>query len=132
MAEEKKSSYSLINVERAPEEEVIVVDTSGVHTVHEPVASDSDAKERDYIAKDEIEAADRENLSVGEESEVAAEESEVVDRESNGVKASESALDDLTEEDLNGKVPMQKMHLAIIILVLLGLVLFGVYFFFLR
>ncbi len=40
----------------------------------------------------------------------------------------ESALDNMTEEDLQGNVPLENVHKVIIVILLLSLLVFGVYF----
>ena len=41
----------------------------------------------------------------------------------------ESALDNLTEEDLQGSAPLEYMHKIILVVLILALIVFGVYFF---
>lgn len=41
----------------------------------------------------------------------------------------ESALDNLTEEDLRGSAPLENMHKIILVVLILALIVFAVYFF---
>lgn len=45
------------------------------------------------------------------------------------VSSEESALDNLTEEDLQGSAPLENMHKIILVVLILALIVFGVYFF---
>lgn len=129
MPEEKRSSYSLISVEKAPDDEVIVVDSSGVHTEGVP-ASVEEAPSFDD-AESSYEGG-KDFSSTTEESPKKKPTGASSTTSTSASRKQESALDGLTEEDLEAPVPMQRMHALIIALVLVGLVAFILYFFVLR
>lgn len=129
MPEEKRSSYSLISVEKAPDEEVIVVDSSGVHAEGVSVPAEETLSFDDTEITHEV---GKDFSSTTEESFEGKSPSAPSTPSTFSSRKQESALDGLTEEDLEAPVPMQHIHALIIALVLVGLVAFILYFFVLR
>lgn len=119
-------SYSLITVEKA---DAADNDGSSIASSDASVAHQSSAVSTDFCAL----AEDAANASVGDgfgkgydtsADKAEAESSSAADLPG---EQSESALDDITEDDLKGSVPMEHMHRIIIALVVVGLVAFAVY-----
>lgn len=145
-----QSRYSLISLEKADEEELIIISSSGIsqQTLSEPnntsVRVESDASvenskgardfAHDSYATADSPYSDAEHLSATMFlSDVSSSSQETAQRTTSEKRQrsddEESVFDSLTEDDLNGSVPLQNMHKAILVLIVVGLVAFGVYFF---
>lgn len=96
----KNQSYSLISVEKAE-------NRSFEDSVPASVGIDTSA---------EVSSSEKENSA-----------SSV--RQASASSSEESALDNLTEEDLRGSAPLENMHKIILVVLILALIVFGVYFF---
>ncbi len=130
-------SYSLISVEKAkkrsfedPMPASVGIDTSAVASSSEKEnsvsrASQSSAELTSPDAQEVSEPLDTQEIS----------KLRVAQKPSNSPEAKkfasseESALDNLTEEDLQGSAPLEYMHKIILVVLILALIVFGVYFF---
>lgn len=130
-------SYSLISVEKAkkrsfedPMPASVGIDTSAVASSSEKENSVSRASQSsaELTSPDAQEVS--EPLDVEEASKPRAAQKPSNSPEAKKFASSEeSALDNLTEEDLQGSAPLENMHKIIIVVLILALIVFGVYFF---
>lgn len=130
-------SYSLISVEKAkkrsfedPMPASVGIDTSAVASSSEKENSVSRASQSsaELTSPDAQEVS--EPLDVQEASKPRAAQKPSNSPEAKKFASSEeSALDNLTEEDLQGSAPLENMHKIIIVVLILALIVFGVYFF---
>lgn len=130
-------SYSLISVEKAkkrsfedPMPASVGIDTSAVASSSEKENSVSRASQSsaELTSPDAQEVS--EPLDVQEASKPRAAQKPSNSPEAKKYASSEeSALDNLTEEDLQGSAPLENMHKIILVVLILALVVFGVYFF---
>ena len=138
MAESSNNqSYSLISVEKAkkrsfedPMPASVGIDTSAVASSSEKENSVSRASQSsaELTSPDAQEVS--EPLDVQEASKPRAAQKPSNSPEAKKFASSEeSALDNLTEEDLQGSAPLENMHKIIIVVLILALIVFGVYFF---
>ena len=130
-------SYSLISVEKAkkrsfedPMPAPVGIDTSAVASSSEKENSVSRASQSsaELTSPDAQEVS--EPLDVQEASKPRAAQKPSNSPEAKKYASSEeSALDNLTEEDLQGSAPLENMHKIILVALILALIVFGVYFF---
>lgn len=130
-------SYSLISVEKAkkrsfedPMPASVGIDTSAVASSLEKENSVSRASQSsaELTSPDAQEVS--EPLDVQEASKPRAAQKPSNSPEAKKYASSEeSALDNLTEEDLQGSAPLENMHKIILVVLILALIVFGVYFF---
>lgn len=130
-------SYSLISVEKAkkrsfedPMPASVGIDTSAVASSSEKENSVSRASQSsaELTSPDAQEVS--ESLDVQEASKPRAAQKPSNSPEAKKYASSEeSALDNLTEEDLQGSAPLENMHKIILVVLILALIVFGVYFF---
>lgn len=130
-------SYSLISVEKAkkrsfedPMPASVGIDTSAVASSSEKENSVSRASQSsaELTSPDAQEVS--EPLDVQEASKPRAAQKPSSSPEAKKYASSEeSALDNLTEEDLQGSAPLENMHKIILVVLILALIVFGVYFF---
>ena len=130
-------SYSLISVEKAkkrsfedPMPASVGIDTSAVASSSEKENSVSRASQSsaELTSPDAQEVS--EPLDVQEASKPRAAQKPSNSPEAKKFASSEeSALDNLTEEDLQGCAPLEYMHKIILVVLILALIVFGVYFF---
>lgn len=130
-------SYSLISVEKAkkrsfedPMPASVGIDTSAVASSSEKENSVSRASQSsaELTSPDAQEVS--EPLDVQEASKPRAAQKPSNSPEAKKFASSEeSALDNLTEEDLQGSAPLEYMHKIILVVLILALIVFGVYFF---
>lgn len=130
-------SYSLISVEKAkkrsfedPMPASVGIDTSAVASSSEKENSVSRASQSsvELTSPDAQEVS--EPLDVQEASKPRAAQKPSNSPEAKKYASSEeSALDNLTEEDLQGSAPLENMHKIILVVLILALIVFGVYFF---
>ena len=130
-------AYSLISVEKAkkrsfedPMPASVGIDTSAVASSSEKENSVSRASQSsaELTSPDAQEVS--EPLDVQEASKPRAAQKPSNSPEAKKFASSEeSALDNLTEEDLQGSAPLENMHKIIIVVLILALIVFGVYFF---
>ena len=130
-------SYSLISVEKAkkrsfedPMPASVGIDTSAVASSSEKENSVSRASQSsaELTSPDAQEVS--EPLDVQEASKPRAAQKPSSSPEAKKyISSEESALDNLTEEDLQGSAPLENMHKIILVVLILALVVFGVYFF---
>ena len=130
-------SYSLISVEKAkkrsfedPMPASVGIDTSAVASSSEKENSVSRASQ----SSAELTSPDAQEVSEPLDVQEAS-KPRVAQKPSNSPEAKkyasseESALDNLTEEDLQGSAPLENMHKIILVVLILALIVFGVYFF---
>lgn len=115
-----KQTYSLISVDKAKDRSLVEAE-SGVEVEFEAEADQFQPND----AQNEVKATKIEHFDQPE----AAEETKQPKRQQPSKAHQASALDDITEEDLQGNMPLENVHKAIIAILLLSLVAFGVYFF---
>lgn len=115
-----KQTYSLISVDKAKDRSSVEAE-GGVEVEFEAEADQFQPND----AQNEVKATETEHLNQGE----AATETKQPKRQQASKAHQASALDDITEEDLQGNMPLENVHKAIIAILLLSLVAFGVYFF---
>lgn len=130
-------SYSLISVEKAkkrsfedPMPASVGIDISAVASSSEKENSVSRASQSsaELTSPDAQEVS--EPLDVQEASKPRAAQKPSNSPEAKKFASSEeSALDNLTEEDLQGSAPLENMHKIILVVLILALIVFGVYFF---
>lgn len=130
-------SYSLISVEKAkkrsfedPMPASVGIDTSAVASSSEKENSVSRASQSsaELTSPDAQEVS--EPLDVQEASKPRAAQKPSNSPEAKKFASSEeSALDNLTEEDLQGSAPLENMHKIILVVLILALIVFGVFFF---
>lgn len=130
-------SYSLISVEKAkkrsfedPMPASVGIDTSAVASSSEKENSVSRASQSsgELTSPDAQEVS--EPLDAQEISKLRAAQKPSNSPEAKKFASSEeSALDNLTEEDLQGSAPLENMHKIILVVLILALIVFGVYFF---
>lgn len=130
-------SYSLISVEKAkkrsfedPMPASVGIDTSAVASSSEKENSVSRASQ----SSAELTSPDAQEVSgpldTQEISKLRAAQKPSNSPEAKKFASSEeSALDNLTEEDLQGSAPLEYMHKIILVVLILALIVFGVYFF---
>lgn len=130
-------SYSLISVEKAkkrsfedPMPASVGIDTSAVASSSEKENSVSRASQ----ASAELTSPDAQEVSepldAQEISKLRAAQKPSNSPEAKKFASSEeSALDNLTEEDLQGSAPLENMHKIILVVLILALIVLGVYFF---
>lgn len=130
-------SYSLISVEKAkkrffedPMPASVGIDTSAVASSSEKEnsvfrASQSSAELTSPDAQEVSEPLDAQEISKLR----AAQKSSNSPEAKKFASSEESALDNLTEEDLQGSAPLEYMHKIILVVLILALIVFGVYFF---
>ena len=130
-------SYSLISVEKAkkrsfedPMPASVGIDTSAVASSSEKEnsvsrASQSSAELTSPDAQEVSEPLDAQEISKLR----AAQKPSNSPEAKKFASSEESALDNLTEEDLQGSAPLENMHKIIIVVLILALIVFGVYFF---
>ena len=130
-------SYSLISVEKAkkrsfedPMPASVGIDTSAVASSSEKEnsvsrASQSSAELTSPDAQEVSEPLDAQEISKLR----AAQKPSNSQEEKKFASSEESALDNLTEEDLQGSAPLEYMHKIILVVLILALIVFGVYFF---
>lgn len=130
-------SYSLISVEKAkkrsfedPMPASVGIDTSAVASSSEKENSVSRASQ----SSAELTSPDAQEVSEPLDSQEIS-KLRAAQKPSNSTEAKkfasseESALDNLTEEDLQGSAPLEYMHKIILVVLILALIVFGVYFF---
>ena len=130
-------SYSLISVEKAkkrsfedPMPASVGIDTSAVASSSEKENSVSRASQ----SSAELTSPDAQEVSEPLDAQEAS-KPRAAQKPSNSPEAKkfasseESALDNLTEEDLQGSAPLENMHKIILVVLILALIVFGVYFF---
>lgn len=130
-------SYSLISVEKAkkrsfedPMPASVGIDTSAVASSSEKENNVSRASQSsaELTSPDAQEVS--EPLDAQEASKLRAAQKPSNSPEAKKFASSEeSALDNLTEEDLQGSAPLEYMHKIILVVLILALIVFGVYFF---
>lgn len=130
-------SYSLISVEKAKKRSVedpmpasVGIDTS---------AEASSSKKENSVSRASQSSAELTSLDAQEVSKPLdvqeVSKSRAAQKPSSSPEAKkyasseESALDNLTEEDLQGSAPLENMHKIILVVLILALIVFGVYFF---
>ncbi len=130
-------SYSLISVEKAkkrsfedPMPASVGIDTSAVASSSEKEnsvsrASQSSAELTSPDAQEVSEPLDAQEISKLR----AAQKPSNSPEAKKFASSEESALDNLTEEDLQGSAPLEYMHKIILVVLILALIVFGVYFF---
>ena len=130
-------SYSLISVEKAkkrsfedPMPASVGIDTSAVASSSEKEnsvsrASQSSAELTSPDAQEVSEPLDAQEISKLR----AAQKPSKKKKKKKFASSEESALDNLTEEDLQGSAPLEYMHKIILVVLILALIVFGVYFF---
>ncbi len=130
-------SYSLISVEKAkkrsfedPMPASVGIDTSAVASSSEKEnsvsrASQSSAELTSPDAQEVSEPLDAQEISKLR----AAQKPSNSPETKKFASSEESALDNLTEEDLQGSAPLEYMHKIILVVLILALIVFGVYFF---
>lgn len=130
-------SYSLINVEKTkkrsfedPMPASVGIDTSAVASSSEKEnsvsrASQSSAELTSPDAQEVSEPLDAQEISKLRAAQKPSNSSEA----KKFASSEESALDNLTEEDLQGSAPLENMHKIILVVLILALIVFGVYFF---
>ncbi len=130
-------SYSLISVEKAkkrsfedPMPASVGIDTSAVASSSEKEnsvsrASQSSAESTSPDAQEVSEPLDMQEASKPR----AAQKPSNSPEAKKFASSEESALDNLTEEDLQGSAPLENMHKIILVVLILALIVFGVYFF---
>lgn len=130
-------SYSLISVEKAkkrsfedPMPASVGIDTSAVASSSEKEnsvsrASQSSAELTSPDAQEVSEPLDAQEISKLR----AAQKPSNSPEAKKFASSEESALDNLTEEDLQGSAPLENMHKIILVVLILALIVFGVYFF---
>lgn len=130
-------SYSLISVEKAkkrsfedPMPASVGIDTSAVASSSEKEnsvfrASQSSAELTSPDAQEVSEPLDVQEASKPR----AAQKPSNSPEAKKYASSEESALDNLTEEDLQGSAPLENMHKIILVVLILALIVFGVYFF---
>lgn len=121
-------SYSLISVEKAkkrsfedPMPASVGIDTSAVASSSEKENSVSRASQ----SSAELTSPDAQEISKLR----AAQKPSNSPEAKKFASSEESALDNLTEEDLQGSAPLEYMHKIILVVLILALIVFGVYFF---
>lgn len=131
-------SYSLISVEKAkkrsfedPMPASVGIDTSAVASSSEKEnsvsrASQSSAELTSPDAQEVSEPLDAQEISKLRAAQKPSSSPEV---KKSASSSEESALDNLTEEDLRGSAPLENMHKIILVVLILALIVFGVYFF---
>lgn len=130
-------SYSLISVEKAKKRSVedpmpasVGIDTSAVVSSLEKENSVSRGSQAStgLTSSDAQEVS--ESLGAQEASKLrAAQKPSSAPEAKKYASSEESALDNLTEEDLQGSAPLENMHKIILVVLILALIVFGVYFF---
>ena len=105
-----KQTYSLISVDKAKD--------------RFSVEAEADQFQPNNV-RNEVKTTEAEHLNQGE---AATETNQPKWQQASKVHQA-SALDDMTEEDLQGNVPLENVHKVIIVVLLLSLLVFGVYFF---
>ena len=130
-------SYSLISVEKAkkrsfedPMPASVGIDTSAVASSSEKEnsvsrASQSSAELTSPDAQEVSEPLDAQEISKLRAAQKLSNSPEA----KKFASLEESALDNLTEEDLQGSAPLENMHKIILVVLILALIVFGVYFF---
>lgn len=131
-------SYSLISVEKAKKRSFedpmmpasVGIDTSAVASSSEKEnsvsrASQSSAELTSPDAQEVSEPLDAQEISKLR----AAQKPSNSPEAKKFASSEESALDNLTEEDLQGSAPLEYMHKIILVVLILALIVFGVYFF---
>lgn len=113
-----KQTYSLISVDKAKDRSLVEAE-GGVE-----VEAEAD-RFQPNDAQNEVKATKTEHFDQAK----AAEETKQPKRQQPSKAHQASALDDMTEEDLQGNVPLENVHKAIIVILLFSLLVFGVYFF---
>lgn len=107
----KKHTYSLITVEKAQN-----IESEGISAVHESHESINEAvSSEDYIANE---------TKHNKHSDALFDDPNLSSKD-DGL---ESALDNISEDDLNGSVPLDRMHKIIIAVLVIALIGFAVYF----
>ena len=105
-----KQTYSLISVDKAKDRSLVEAEADQFQP---------------NDAQNEVKATKTEHFDQAE----AATETNQPKRQQPSKAHQASALDDMTEEDLQGNVPLENVHKAIIVILLFSLLVFGVYFF---
>lgn len=139
-------SYSLISVEKAKKRSVedpmpasVGIDTSAEVSSSEKensasvvkqalpgVTSASDQNTSFFNRQEASKPSDVREVSKSHDGQMPLNSPEVKQSASS---SEESALDNLTEEDLQGSAPLENMHKIILVVLILALIVFGVYFF---
>lgn len=121
----EQHTYSLISVEKASESEAKTSPNNEVEVVD---------KTEESLATEEVGEIE-ETVETGEAATAGTAETEKTARvevaKKTGVSQSdrfESALDNLTEDDLKSSAPLENVHKIIIAVLIVGLVVFGLYF----
>ena len=114
--------YTLISVEKAPER--------ASETVSENAPEKAPEKMPDNVFENVPKKASDNAFDNIPNNDVPAAEESVRSLNSNkkAEPSSESALDNLTEEDLKSSAPLENVHKILITVLILGLVAFGLYF----
>lgn len=115
-----KQTYSLISVDKAKDRSLVEAE-GGVEVEFE---AEADQFQPNNV-RNEVKTTEAEHLNQGE---AATETNQPKSQQASKVHQA-SALDDMTEEDLQGNVPLENVHKVIIVILLLSLLVFGVYFF---
>lgn len=115
-----KQTYSLISVDKAKDRSSVEAE-GGVEVEFEAEADQFQPND----AQNEVKATKTEHFDQAE----AVEETKQPKWQQASKAHQASALDDMTEEDLQGNVPLENVHKVIIVILLLSLLVFGVYFF---
>ncbi len=121
----EQHTYSLISVEKASESDAKTSPNNEVEVVDEAEES---------LATEEVGEIE-ETAETGEAATAGTAETETTARvevaKKTGVSQGdrfESALDNLTEDDLKSSAPLENVHKIIIAVLIVGLVVFGLYF----
>ena len=121
-------SYSLISVEKAKKRsfEDPMPASVGIDASAEASSSDKEANEsRVSQASTGLTSSDAQEISKLRAAQKPSNSTEA----KKFASSEESALDNLTEEDLQGSAPLENMHKIILVVLILALIVFGVYFF---
>ena len=130
-------SYSLISVEKAKKRsfEDPMPASVGIDTSSDTSSSDNEASvSRASQASTRLTSLDAQEVSESLDAQEIS-KPRAAQKPSNSPEAKkfasseESALDNLTEEDLQGSAPLENMHKIILVVLILALIVFGVYFF---
>ena len=141
----KNQSYSLISVEKAENrsfEDLVSAAASANFSVEVPssekenntsrvrqASSGSIAGDQNASSFDGQEASKPSDVREGSKPHVGQMPSSSPEVKKSASSSEESALDNLTEEDLRGSAPLENMHKIILVVLILALIVFAVYFF---
>lgn len=109
----EKHTYSLITVEKAQNNESEEI--SAVQELHESI--NEAVSSEDYIANETKHNNAKHSNALFDDPNLSSKDDGL-----------ESALDNISEDDLNGSVPLDRMHKIIIAVLVIALIGFAVYF----